>query len=250
LLHDPSEVWPNIRAGNVTGNDGGQAHNWPHHNGAVTDPAHWHEGRDLYDIADILAFKDQGAYIYVAGDCTRAYSSDKMGCFTRQIVFLRPGTFIIFDRVESKNARFKKTWLLQAMKIPIRVDEHLVMTNGKGRLFVQTLLPHNPDVKIISGSNLYQYGGRNYPPARDTGPAPVCRIEVSPSEPRAWDYFLHVLTATDNDINSVNKAVTNVTDDEIEVSVGQTKITFTTTQVGGSINLTKSVLPFAGEIVP
>jgi len=64
LLYDPAEKWPGIRAGNVTGNDGGQAHNWPHHNGAVTDPAQWHEGRDLYDIADILAFEDRGLYVY------------------------------------------------------------------------------------------------------------------------------------------------------------------------------------------
>jgi hypothetical protein len=238
LLYDPSETWPNIRAGNVTGNDGGQAHNWPHHNGAVTDPAQWHEGRDLYDIADLIVFDDQGAYVYVAGDCTRAYSGDKMGCFTRQIIFLRPSTFVIFDRVQSKNPGFKKTWLLQAMKTPTRTDKHLVITNGKGRLFVQTLLPHDPDVQIVSGQKLYQYGGRNYPPSRDTGPAPECRIEVSPSRQRAWDYFLHVLSATDNETQSVDMATMNVTDDEIEVSVGQTKITFTTMRIGGRIDLT------------
>ena len=249
LLDDPSETWPNIRAGYVTGNDGGQAHHWPHHNGAVTDPAQWHAGRDLYDIADIVAFEDQGAYMYVAGDCTRAYSSDKMGCFTRQIVFLRPGTFIIFDRVESRNTRFKKTWLLQAMKVPTRVDEHLVITNGKGRLFVQTLLPHNPVVKIVPDSELYRYGGRNYPPARDTGPAPECRIEVSPSEPRTWDYFLHVLTATDNNTASVQRATVNVTTNEIEVVIDQTKIKFTTTQIGGGIDQTGSPRPFADQII-
>jgi len=249
LLHDPSETWPNIRAGNVTGNDGGQAHDWPHHNGAVTDPAQWHEGRELYDIAEITAFEDQGAYLYVAGDCTRAYSSNKMDCFTRQIVFLRPDTFIIFDRVESKNAGFKKTWLLQAMKIPTRIDDLLVMTNGKGHLFIQTLFPRDPDVKIISGSDLYRYDGLNYPPSRDTGPAPECRIEVSPPESRSRDYFLHVLTATDNNTTSVSKATAIITDDEIEVSMGQTTIKFTTTQVGGGIDLTGSLRSFANEII-
>ncbi len=232
LLYDPCETWPNIRAGNVTGNDGGQAHNWPHHNGAVTDPAQWHEGRDLYDIADIVAFENQGTYTYVAGDCTRAYSSGKMGCFTRQIVFIRPGTFVIFDRVQSRNPDLKKTWLLQAMKVPVRMGEHLVVTNGKGRLFVQTLLPLHPDVRLISGSELYSYGGRGYPPQRDTGPAPECRIEVSPSEPGSWDFFLHVLTATDSNTDFVDKAAVNVAADEVEVSVGKTKIQFSAAQVG------------------
>jgi len=250
LLYDPSETWPDIRAGNVTGNDGGQAHNWPHHNGAVTDPAQWHEGRDLYDIADIVAFEDQEAYVYVAGDCTRAYSGDKMDCFTRQIVFLRPNTFIIFDRVQSQNAHFRKTWLLHAMKVPIRAGEHLVMTNGKGRLFVQTLLPRNPDIKIVSGPELYRYGGRNYPPARDTGPAPECRIEVSPSDQHTWDYFLHVLTAADNETHSVAGATANITNGEIEVSVDRAKIKFTTTRIGGSIDLAGAPRPFADDIIP
>jgi Heparinase II/III-like protein len=237
LLYDPCETWPNIRAGNVTGNDGGQAHNWPHHNGAVADPAEWYAHRDLYDIADIVAFEDQGAYVYVAGDCTRAYSSNKMGCFTRQIVFIRPGTFIIFDRVQSKNPDFKKTWLLQAMKVPVRMGEDLVVTNGKGRLFVQTLLPVHPDIQLKSGSELYSYGGRSYPPERDTGPAPECRIEVPPSVPSSWDFFLHVLTATDSDTNSVDEATANVTADKVEVSIGKTKITFSTAQIRCRINL-------------
>ena len=260
LLYDPCETWPNIRAGAVTGNDGGQAHNWPHHNGAVTDPAEWHKGRDLYDIADIVAFEDHGAYLYVAGDCTRAYSSNKMGCFTRQIVFLRPNTFVIFDRVQSKNPDLKKTWLLQAMKVPSRTDKHLVITNGKGRLFVQTLLPENPAVRLVSGSELYSYGGGEavpalspagilpavenkgkmpspyYPAGHNTGPAPECRIEVSPSEPRSWDYFLHVLTAADSDTASVEAAAVNVANEEVEVSVGKTRIKFGMTQVGCRID--------------
>ncbi|MBA7668226.1 hypothetical protein ES703_76335 [subsurface metagenome] len=118
LIHDPSETWPGIRAGPISGNDGGQAHAWPHHNGAVTDPAEWHKRRELYDIADILAFEDVGSYMYVAADCTRAYSPKKLAYFTRQIVFLRPGTFIIFDRVSSKNPPFKKTCCIgQKMKL-------------------------------------------------------------------------------------------------------------------------------------
>ena len=250
LLYDPSEKWPGIRAGNVTGNDRGQAHNWPHHNGAVTDPAQWHAGRELYDIADMVAFEDQGDYLYVAGDCTRAYWPEKLGCFTRQIVFVRPDTFVIFDRVQSLNPQFKKTWLLQAMKIPSRQGQHLVITNGKGRLFVQTLLPLNPDVRLVVGPDLYSYGGRSYPPARDTGPAPECRIEVSPTSQRPWDYFLHVLTAARSDIASVDEATADVTGEEVTVSLGQAKITFNTTQVAGAIDLNDQQHPFSGQIVP
>ncbi|MEA2063055.1 MAG: heparinase II/III family protein [Gemmatimonadota bacterium] len=193
LVHNQNETWPSIRAGNVTGNDGGQTHDWPHHNGAIVNPAEWERGRDIYDIADILEFEDQGSYLYVAGDCSRAYSSSKLEHFTRQIVFIRPGTFVIFDRVESKSTSFKKTWLLQAMKTPTGAAPNLQITNGKGRLFIQTVLPSMPVVKLFSDSELYSYGGRSYPPNRDTGTAPECRIEISPLAYKKEDYFLHVL---------------------------------------------------------
>lgn len=238
LIHDPGEnTWRRIRAGPVSGNDGGQSHAWPHHNGAVVDAQAWRRDRSLYDIADILAFEDRGAYLYVAGDATRAYSREKLDYFTRQIVYLRPDTFVVFDRVKSKRPELKKTWLLQAMKKPTGEAPRLVVTNAKGRLFVQTLLPEKAHVRLVSGDELYRYGGEAYPPRRDTGPAPECRIEVSPSAPAAVDYFLHVLTAADSQTESVPQAAVNRRGDYVVVSIGAAQVAFTTGAVGGMIKL-------------
>ena len=248
LVHDPSETWPGIRAGDVTGNDGGQAHDWPHHNGAAGDAAQWQAQRDAWDIADLLAFEDRGDYVYVAGDCTRAYRADKVAVFTRQIVYLRPGTFVIFDRVEARDPGFRKTWLLQAMKPPVRQGDDLVVTNGGGRLFVQTLLPQDAQVRLVSGADLYAYGGREYPPSRDTGPAPECRVEVSPPEPRAFDCFLHVLTATDADVESVPRATAEVTGDHVTVSIAGTEVRFSLRDVGGSIRIGGARVPLADAV--
>ena len=55
--------------------DGGQHHDWPHHNGSVEDSLAWERDRELYDITDMLAVEDQGSYLYLAGDCSRAYKS-------------------------------------------------------------------------------------------------------------------------------------------------------------------------------
>ncbi len=70
----------------------------------MSDVPDWEKQKNVNDIADLLAFEDQGAWLYVAGDCTRAYSSNKLDLFTRQIVFLRPNTFVIFDRVKAQEA--------------------------------------------------------------------------------------------------------------------------------------------------
>ncbi|MHC4398225.1 MAG: heparinase II/III domain-containing protein [Planctomycetota bacterium] len=248
LVHDPEESWSRIRAGPVSGNDGGQAHDWPHHNGAVVDADQWLKGRALYDIADVLAFEDRGEYLYVAGDATRAYRPAKLELFTRQIVFLRPGTFVIFDRVKSTDAAFKKTWLLQAMKRPTEKPPHLVITNGKGRLFVQTLLPDDAQTSLATGDDLYHYDGRSFPPQRNTGPAPECRIEVSPSRPLEVDFFLHVLTATEATEDSVPEASVQTEDGEVAMAVGRAKLVFTTDEIGGRITLDGKTADFSEVI--
>ncbi|HUU90028.1 MAG TPA: heparinase II/III family protein [Phycisphaerae bacterium] len=249
LVHDPAERWPGIRAGPVSGNDGGQRHDWPHHNGAVADAAAWHKGSRLYDIADLLAFEDAGPYVYVAGDCTRAYAAKKVERFTRRIVYLRPGTFVVFDRVVSRDATFRKTWLLQAMKAPTHRPPHWLVTNGKGRLFIQTVLPQGAKVRTASGDDLCRYGGEAYPPNRTTGPAPECRIEVSPPQPRAEDVFLHVLTTTDSGVESVPAATADVGDGRVTVTVGGARIVFPADAPGGRIELGGKTAAFPDRIV-
>lgn len=237
LVLDPGERWPGIRAGKATGNDGGQHHGWAHHNGAVADVAELERQRSTCDIADLLAFEDHGDYLYVAGDASRAYSSNKLEWFTRQIVYLRPDTLVIFDRVKSTQPEFRKTWLLQAMGPPVKSASHWIITHGKGRLFVQTLLPEQAAARLASGDGLYRYGGRNYPPRRNTGLAPECRMEISPALPRAEDLFLHVLTARSAETASVPQARTSVSEQAVEVRLGDAQLSFDVKAVGGAIVL-------------
>lgn len=226
LVYNPKEKWPGIRAGDVTGNDGGQSYNFPHHNGSVSDAAQWMREKKLYDLGEILDYADTGDYLYVAGDCSRAYAPEKMDYFTRQILYIRPGTFILFDRVKSKNPGYKKTVLLQAMKPPLKDEKNLVFNNGKGKLIIQNRLPRESDINLYSGENLYSYNGNNYPPDRDTGPAPECRIEISPARNTKTDFFLTVITALESGTTSVPKAVVQEKGNTVTVTISGKKYTF------------------------
>jgi heparin/heparan-sulfate lyase len=183
----------------------------------------------------MLAFEDRGDYLYLAADATRAYSTNKLKCFTRQIVFLRPGTFVLFDRVTSTKPEFKKTWLLQAMKTPERHGEDWVVTNGAGRLFVQTVLPVSFRTSVAKAEELYRYDGQVFAPRRDTGPAPECRLETSPAQSNATDLFLHVLTATDARVDAVPRAAVVMQGNRLQVTVADVKLLFRTDSVGGDI---------------
>ena len=251
LVLDPAERWPGIRAGEVTANDGGQHHAWPHHNGAVADPAQWTEGRALYDIADIPVVADTGEHLYVAADATRAYSPRKLSRFTRQVVYLRPATFVILDRVTATQAGFKKTWLLQAVRMPQTQGGHLVITNGPGRLFLQPLLPAQRRIECVSDADLYRVGEHRYPPQRDTGPAPACRIEISPSLPAADDLFLHVLTTATADTASVPVARVQIERHTVRVEIGDVTVRLPTDGFGGEIQRAgRAAEPLSGRVNP
>ena len=114
----------------------------------------------------------------------------------------------------------------------------------------QTLLPEKPRVRYVSGKELYSYDGKSYPPQRNTGPAPECRVEISPFGPAAVDYFLHVLTATDASAGNVPVAKMRRTGAVIQVTVDHASIEFTTERVGGNITVAGRRCPFPDKIVP
>ena len=150
--------------------------------------------------------------------------------------------------MRTRRISFRKTWLLQAMKRPEAVSPGLMITNGMGRLFVQTLLPRDPEVTFCHGQGLYSCGGGAYLPQRDTGPAPECRIEISPREAAQTDYFLHVLTATDVSTDSVPAATMEETDVEFRVRAGKATISFDKNNVGGSVEIAGRRRQFTDEV--
>jgi len=250
-VYNPAETWTNLRAfAGPFGNDGGQRHDWPHHNGSCNDIADRNLHPDLYELADITAYEDKGAYMYVAGDMTKAYKADKMGLFTRQIVFLRPGTLVIFDRVTAKDKDFTKRWLLQASKAPTQQDGALMVTNDfGGRMFVRTLLPREAKVKLNSGDSLYCYDGHCYPAEQSRGPAPECRVEISPPVAAETDYFLNVLTAADTSMTAPPEAGYTEYEDRVEVNLEGAKVTFRKGELAGQIELGGQSAPLAAGIV-
>jgi len=248
---DPAETWSNIRAyKGPHGNDGGQQHDWPHHNGISSDAEEFHRYEELNDIADITAFEDKGGYLYLAADCSRAYAKTKLEHFTRQMVFVRPGVFVIFDRVRSTDPSFSKTWRLQAASVPKRLgDGRLALVHGKGKLTVQTLLPAGAEAELVYGDELYSYGGETYLPERDRGGSAACRIEVSPLQAATQDYFLHVLTASRADAEVAATATMQEDEDSVTVHVAGISLSFSKAMVGGSIDEGGGAVPLTSTVL-
>ncbi len=197
LVHQPEEQFRNIRNWkNVEmANDGGQGNNVY----IVHTLEDWVATRADHERGQIIAYQDAGPVLYVVGDCTRAYAASKVELCRRHIVFLRPHLFVILDRVRSTKAEYAKTWLLHCVNEPELREDGALVTNGPGRLSMQTLLPQRAKIEKIYG---YTYGGKTYDPESDriSKFAEKWRIEVRPPAPAPAkeDIFLHVLS-TDGD---------------------------------------------------
>lgn len=182
-----------------------------------------------YTTGQVLAHGIGGDYMapeysYLSGDITKAYS-DKVKEVKRSFVFLNlksekvPAAMVVFDKVVSKNAEFKKHWLLHSIEEPKVSENGIVIKRTKdgdsGMLSNTVLLPakENLDMQVIGGKGKeFWVNGTNYANAPQAGrPDPrnergEWRVEVSPSAPANEDYFLNVIQVADNNCNELHKA--------------------------------------------
>lgn len=240
LVYQPEETWERLRDGgrNKYGNDGGQTKKWEW----TTDTFdQWKAKRETFERGDIVAYENRPGYMFVAGDCTKAYSPSKLSLWIRQIVFVRPHKFVIFDRVVSTKPEYQKTWLLHSFNEPQISGNTVTVKNGKGALHVRTLLPEKLSIESIHG---YTYGGETYDERKtvQSDVAAKWRTEVKPTEARQEDVFLHVLsTAGPVDATLIQR------DGAVGVSFGEVEVVFQG-QVGGSIRVGSDVFALDAEV--
>jgi hypothetical protein len=194
LVHMPGETWTRMRDGGSTEyfNDGGQTKKW---DWPPPDLRTWREGQESFTRGRFLGYLNEPEFMFVAADCTPAYAPEKLKLWTRQVVYIRPHTFVMLDRVRSAKPEYKKTWLLHSRFAPDIRGARFSVESGGGKLTVQRLLPASAAVTAIEG---YTYEGRAFEPNGEGHGSTHnrWRVEVSPVEPREEDLFLHVL-ATD-----------------------------------------------------
>jgi hypothetical protein len=227
LIHDPDEG-SSLRMGRfASANDGGQL---------PGDPAHYPLSHRLlmgnnpyFYRGEICCFADKPGFTYLFADLTPAYSAAKAGRVSRALLWLKPDSFVICDRLSATKAEFPKRWLLQMANRPTvhgaekivagtseagiveAADAHgAVIARGRSKLWLQTLLPERPLFRRIGGPG---YGcwcdGKNWEPppgseekmvekGRDAAEAALAtmrfwRIEIEPAERAADAVFLNVL---------------------------------------------------------
>lgn len=190
----------------------------------------------------IVSYEDTSWYSYAQGNASKAYSSDKLdqtNGFIRDVLFLRKArvsdkpVIITFDKVKatSNKAGLKKRFLLHTVNEPVSIDGStegpgihemndplVVIRNGEGLLYSQTILPEDPLIMKIGGKNVsrdyrflvpavdsenhYELKGDLVDDLYFSTPTKNVeedswRIEIMARDSTETEYFLHVMSVAD-----------------------------------------------------
>ena len=152
----------------------------------------------------------------ISGDITDAYS-DKVHKVTRSMVTLAhsdgtyPCSLVVFDRIVSSDASFKKTWLLHSIEEPMVNGSTITITRSEdgyaGKLVSESLLPPAALLSKIGGPG-YDFWvesmNTNFYVWKDRAEAEpgAWRVEISPGTDDATNTFLNVMTVMDTIVPS------------------------------------------------
>lgn len=172
----------------------------------------------------ITKFESTEKYDYVIGDATNAYDRNKVQKYTRQFVFLKPDKFVIFDRVITREASSKKSWIIKP-GAATKVQGHnlTLIDNGAGALWIKRLLPMTATETINSD-----------------------RIEIVPTEHAQEHVFLHVLQTAES---GQSQDAPNIKVDEAEsfslgnwvgITIGEDSVQF---DVNGGVKISSRSVP-------
>lgn len=224
LCYDPSETFVPTRSNVSVPNDGGQRTPYLKADGtskgsAVAQFSEFEtnengiaQNRDLIVSENVKKYigpnKKTPLYSYVSGDLSNAYS-DKVTYYKRSMVFADlandtyPAAFVVYDKMISSNASFKKTWLMHSQEEPTVAENLITITrtqNGfDGKLVDNVLLPQSNSIEVVGGYNneMFTVGGLEMPPKANAVEGGNYRIELSPKDENLEDEFLNVMYVTD-----------------------------------------------------
>jgi len=202
VIHQPGEPPASYWGGKVEGNHGGQH-------------------KQLGSV--VRAFQTNEDLVYVAGDATACYQHkgakaadgtalpQKCVLATRQLLFIMPNHFVIFDRVTTTDASYRKEWLLHTADEPMVSGNVTRADHGQGRLLCRTLLPADAQLTTVGGPGKeFWAAGRNWDIVTgNLKPENLAlmgrwRLEVAPDSPRTEDVFLHVIQVGDQSLETMD----------------------------------------------
>jgi hypothetical protein len=188
----------------------------------------------------ILALEDEPSYAYVASDTAQAYAAGVASLVRREVVFVKPNTFVVYDRVTTPSGT-DKTFQLNTGISPTENDVVATISNATSNMTMRRIFPTSGTMSVATLTH--------------AGNPTSYRIDMT--SPAATAEFLTVF--------SINGAVTTAAPSDatgqrgvrVDFASGQFAIVrFNTASFGGNLQVSTSLgsvngaLPTTIEAIP
>ncbi|MBQ0102004.1 MAG: hypothetical protein KBT31_04330 [Firmicutes bacterium] len=161
---------------------------------------------------------DSYHFSYLAGDMTGHYDTSTVDSVVRHMLSVATGNadnplvFLTYDKIDAKNASYKKTVLLHSHTLPKVSGNYVTIDNGKGKLIAQTLLtkttatvlapePNSTPEAVtkLSAKSAYKVGINYINPSSLSGVRGIdYRVDFCPVKESKSDHILNVMYVTDS----------------------------------------------------
>ena len=175
-------------------------------------------GQNQLLASELKVLRETDDYVYLASDATGAYNSAKASLVMREFVWCMPDVFIVYDRVNSTDASYPKTWLYHTAAEPVIDGSEFSETSQGGKSICRTLFPADAVLEKIGGpGKQFWSDGMNWPLPADKG-ANVpdedwpylgqWRMEVKPGTAAKNDVFMHIIQVGDEGLSALPATTT------------------------------------------
>lgn len=172
----------------------------------------------------MLALADKPLYAYGLARVTPMYAGkSSVVKVEREFLFLKPSTFVVFDRVKTSGSGIRRVWTLNLPAKPTVNGNKLTMTNGGHELDVVRLAPEGLTPQVLYWPNLDDDMNAGH------------RVDVVDSGGDRSE-FLHVLGADNAFSSAVRSDVDGKTGAKIKLANGDTAtVRFSIDGTGGTL---------------
>ena len=249
LICDLGETFDGIRPNNerdVWLNDCGQRSMSPQPRTAINADflrEHWR----AYDTGSLVRVSDGGGITYLRADITGAYNSTvyttpenraKVSAVYRELVYWRPDTVFVFDRVVSTYPSYTPLVVFHFQTEPSPSGLFYGSLVGDSAIYMQNLLPDSHVTMVagyqVAGQVVDQSWGEPVGNNFETDPYGYFRLEIAPARPDLEHWFLTAFVAQDADQPPPPAGVLIEGDTMRGVALGTAQAMFDTTPEDGA----------------
>lgn len=173
---------------------------------------------------NMLAVADNAQFTYASADITPIFHNASVVKSQREFVFLKPGTFVVFDRTQTAGTGMSTIWNLNLPGVPTITGDTLTFANGPGQIKVTRIAPAGVAWQAAS------WGGA---PAFTSATATHVHATAAPA---ASTNFLHVIGTSGSVVSALTSSLPGQTGVEIQLNDGRTAtVRFNDAAPGGTV---------------